>query len=414
MDPLNPPIQSGRHLLRSSRFRPELEVLEDRCLLSGGLTFLRLPLSSIAMGKSFSIRLLTTGLPQSPVKLTLIDPLHSAHLLGQLQATPAVNGIVLFQDISFDSVGSNLQIKVTLANAGVTSGPILVYALPTPTKDQVNWFEGAYQTLEGGLPYPLSVEYMARHIAQNYDASVFTHLITNTGVDGFYGNCLDQAYPHLPELMALIKKLHPGFEIMGYVPAFTDEPLTQGYISGGWDPPDGVCTGFHNWADAWANLQTDTGAPLVDTLFLDWMSPWIESEDVKADIYNYAKSLGKHIVMNAPLYTGLFQFAMDSPYLTAGDGVLIEGAMRADGRDYDSSGNWLPGITINTELLWANTYKPLGMRLFFLTTEAPGTPISRDSSIGQNHDPILAIPCRIIACLRCLPRLLAKPCASKA
>jgi hypothetical protein len=321
------------------------------------------------------------------VVLTLIDPLGLAHLVGAAQVTPNANGQVLFQNIAIDYVGSNLQIRATIANTNVsvTSDPLLVYALPTPTKDQVNWFEGAYQTLEGGLPYPLSVQWMARHIAQNYDASLFTHLFDNDG-NGIYGSVIDKAYPHLVEVMKLTKELHPGFEIMGYVPAFTDEPTPQGYIPGGWEPPNGQCTGFENWADEWANLNTDSGAPLVDTLFLDWISPLVESEGVKEQTYSYAKSLGRHIVVNAPIYMDNFQFAVDSSFLTPGDGVLIEGAMRADGSDYDSNGNWIPGITINTELLWASSFKPQGIRLFFLTTELPGATISKDSAMGRTGE----------------------------
>jgi hypothetical protein len=380
--------------LSHSRFRPQLEVLEDRRLLSGGLSIVGLLPSSIAMGSLFSIRVstippnLSQG-PANPVTLTVVDPLNLAHLVGQMQGTPDAKGNVLFVNLSFDSVGTNLEILATQANtkASATSNPVLVYAHATRTKDQVNLYEGKYENLEGGFPYPLSVEYIARHLAENYDASVFTHLIDNAG-DGTYGLCLDRAYPHLVEVMKLVKILHPGFEIMGYVPAFTDEPTLQGYIPGGWEPANGECTGFENWANAWANLQTDSGAPLVDTLFLDYISPWIEGEDVKEQIYSYAKSLGMHIVVNAPIYTNNFQFAIDSPYMTAGDGVMIEGAMRFNGRDYDWYGNWIPAYTINSELLWAYNYKSQGIRLFFLSTESSGATIrssSRAGRIGESY-----------------------------
>src|SRR5262249_29509129 len=159
-------------------FRPHLEVLEDRCLPASGLTFSAVP-QSVAVGSTLCIRL-SESPPQrsaNPVVLTLIDPLGLAHLVGSAQATPDANGQVFFQNIAIDYVGLNLRIRATIANTkvSVTSDPLLVYALPTPTKDQVNLFEGAYQTLEGGLPYPESLQWMARHIAQNYDASLFTH-----------------------------------------------------------------------------------------------------------------------------------------------------------------------------------------------------------------------------------------------
>jgi hypothetical protein len=392
MNPRHLPFDSSRLRQSSSRFRPQLEVLEDRCLPDAGLRILGYLPSAMVMDGPFSIQVSTTPPspgqgPASPVILTVVDPLNLVHLIGRAQGTPDANGKVLFTNLSFDSVGSNLEIRATIANTKISaiSNPFLVYAHATRTKDQINLYEGMYEKLEGGLPYPLSVEYIARHLAENYDASLFTHLLDSTP-GGDYGYSADRAYPHLVEVMKLVKILHPGFEIMGYVPAFTDNPTPQTYVPGGWSPPDGTFTGFQNWANAWANLQTDSGAPLVDTLFLDYFSPWVESESFRDQIYGYTKSLGKHLVVNAPIYTNNFQFAIDSPYMSAGDGVLIEGAMSFNGKDHDWFGNWIPAYTINSELIWAYNYKAQGIRLFFLTTEAPGSKINPDSKAGRTGE----------------------------
>src|SRR5712672_942166 len=118
--------------MRRPRFRAELEALEDRRLLSGGLTFSGLPPANVGVGSTFSIQLAESSpvATQGPVVLKLIDPLGLAHLVGQSQATPDANGNVVFQNIAIDGVGSDLQIQATVPSTDIsaTSDPILVYA----------------------------------------------------------------------------------------------------------------------------------------------------------------------------------------------------------------------------------------------------------------------------------------------